>query len=264
MGDHLAPALSVLALWIASTAAILWLVNRPRATHGRSLFAGGIAGVGGLAAILLTAGSATPLAAYVSFAGGLLVWGWHELAFLTGAVAGPRKLPADPAATGWRRLREATATVIHHEIALAATAALLLSLTWNAANPAGAHAFLLLFVLRLSAKFNLHVGVPSVNGDLLPPHLAYLGSYFRQRPLTPFLTLSLVASLLLAVWLGVAAITGVPGSGAATGDALLFALAALGALEHVFLALPIRDSALWRWAIPARASNVIEGGRYGL
>jgi hypothetical protein len=36
------------------------------------------------------------------------------------------------------------------------------------------------------------------------------------------------------------------------GAALLFALAALGALEHLFLALPLRDGALWRWAIPAR------------
>ena len=28
------------------------------------------------------------------------------------------------------------------------------------------------------------------------------------------------------------------------------ALAALGAIEHLFLALPFRDGALWGWALP--------------
>jgi putative photosynthetic complex assembly protein 2 len=252
------PAMAVLAVWAASTALIVWLVNRPRETHLPSLLLATPVALAGLAAMLLTTDDDGSAAAYVSFAGGILVWGWHELAFLTGVVSGPRKAPADPTATGWRRFREAAATVIHHEVALAATLAALALLTWDSANATGTLAFALLWLFRLSAKFNLHVGVPSANGDLLPPHLAHLGSYFRQRGLSPLLVLSLGAGFGFAGALGIAAVDG------ATSVRLLFALAALGALEHVFLALPIRDSALWRWAIPARAANVIEGGRYGL
>jgi hypothetical protein len=73
------------------------------------------------------------------------------------------------------------------------------------------------------------------------------------------LALSLIGSIALAAWLGQRAAT----TGEA-GAALLFALAALGALEHLFLALPLRDSALWRWAIPARRQTSHEGGGYGL
>ena len=32
---------------------------------------------------------------------------------------------------------------------------------------------------------------------------------------------------------------------------LLTGLALLGVLEHLFLVIPLRDSALWRWAMPA-------------
>jgi hypothetical protein len=39
-------------------------------------------------------------------------------------------------------------------------------------------------------------------------------------------------------------------SEAAAAPSLLFALAALGTLELLFLALPVRDGALWRWARP--------------
>ena len=36
---------------------------------------------------------------------------------------------------------------------------------------------------------------------------------------------------------------------------LLAALIALAILEHVFMVVPIMDSVLWRWALPASASK---------
>jgi putative photosynthetic complex assembly protein 2 len=115
---------------------------------------GALAGAGGLLLIVYTAADSGPAAAYLSFIGALCVWGWHELAFLTGAVAGTRRKHAS-GARGWTRFREGTAAVIHHEIALAATALLLLSLSWGEPNQTGAAAFALLFALRLSAKLNI-------------------------------------------------------------------------------------------------------------
>lgn len=251
IAGHLLPFAATLLLWFASTALLVWLVNRPAATYRRSLIGGAVAGVGGVAVIAATMSSGSAAAAYAAFAGALAVWGWQELAFLTGAISGPRRVPATASASQARRFREATAAVIHHELALAATALLLIAMSWGAANQIGAAAFALLFVLRVSAKLNIHLGVPNLSDDLLPAQLDHLKSYFGPRRMTPALLLSVLATAALAIWLGTRALAA-PAGGEAVGASLLFALAALGALEHLFLALPVRDGALWRWAIPAR------------
>jgi putative photosynthetic complex assembly protein 2 len=251
------PVLTTLALWFASTALIVWLANRPSRTFRASLLLGGGAGLLGLMLILLTANAATPAADYAAFAGALLIWGWHELAFLTGAVTGSRRHGA-AGERGWLRFKAATAALIHHELALAATALLLLILSWGAANPTGAHAFALLLALRLSAKINIFLGVPNLSDEMMPARLGYLKSYFGAPRLHPALLLSLLGCALLTLWLGARALAA-PGD---VGAALLFALAALGALEHLFLALPVRDGVLWRWAMPAGRKSW--GGGYGL
>ncbi|WP_369812128.1 DUF3623 family protein [Mycobacterium tuberculosis] len=46
---------------------------------------GSIAGIAGLLVILLSSLSTQVWAVYLSFIGALMVWGWHELSFLTGA-----------------------------------------------------------------------------------------------------------------------------------------------------------------------------------
>ncbi len=263
LAEHLLPASAVLVLWFAGTALIVWAANRPRETYRRSLAIGGVAGAAGLLVVALAGHSNTTAAVYLSFCGALAVWGWQELAFLTGAVGGPRRGDAEPGAAGWRRFTQATATVIHHEIALAATLALLLLVTWGAPNQTGAATFALLFGLRLSAKLNLFAGVPNFSHELLPAQLRYLTSYFGPSRFGPWLLVSLVATVALAAWLGARAAAAPAGADTAAAG-LLFALAALGALEHFFLALPLRDGALWRWALPARTGAEIKGGPYGL
>lgn len=254
----------MILVWFVSTGLIAWAANRPRRTFGISLVLGGACGIAGLAAILASSASTAPWAAYTSFAGALAIWGWHELSFLTGAVMGPRRGPASDAQQPWQRFAEGTAAIIHHELALAATLVLLAVLTWSAPNRTGTEAFALLFILRLSTKLNLHVGVPNFSDELLPPHLTYLKTYFRRRPFGLTLAVSILGTIALAAWLGWRAAGLAPGTGAATAGSLLFTLAALGALEHIFIALPFRDGALWRWAVSAQSPNQIRGGGYGL
>lgn len=246
---HILPLIFVALLWFASTALVVWLDNRPRVSFANSLTITGMAALFGVGIIAAASSSATSLATYGSFVAAFAVWGWHELSFLTGTTTGPRRAPCPPDARGWTRFRMSAATVIHHEIALVATLALLFVLTWGSVNPTGAYAFALLFAMRLSTKFNVFLGVPNFSTDILPPQLAYLKSYFREARFNALMPLSLALGVAGVVWL---AQTALASTGAAAVQwSLLTGLALLGVVEHLFLVLPLRDSTLWRWAVPA-------------
>jgi putative photosynthetic complex assembly protein 2 len=248
MSAHGLPLLYVVALWFASTALVVWLDNRASRSFGSSLSVAGIFAVIGVGLIAIAARDASAFAAYASFTATFLVWGYHEMSFLMGKLTGPRRMPCPASARGWTRFKLSAQTVIYHEIALAITLALLAALTWEQANAAGAYAFAVLFAMRLSTKLNIFLGVPNFSSDILPPQLTYLKSYFRNRAFNPLMPISLLLGGALTWWLGSNAL-------AASGDAaviwsLLTGLALLGVVEHLFLVLPIGDTALWRWAIP--------------
>ncbi len=241
-----APLVFAGVLWFVATGAVLALDSRGRGRFATSLVATGALACLAVIAVVWTARDASPFAAYAAFTAALTIWGWHELAFLTGAITGPRRAPLPAGARGWTRFRLSAATLIHHEIALALTLALLAALTWRSVNPVAAQTFGLLFAMRLSTKLNIFAGVPHFDTAMLPPHLAYLASYFRTRPAGVAMALSLSGLVALAVWLGGRALAA--SGGAAVGGSLVFALVALGLLEHLFLVLPTKDAALWRWA----------------
>jgi putative photosynthetic complex assembly protein 2 len=144
---------------------------------------------------------------------------------------------------------------MHHEVALALTALLLISLSWNAVNQIGATVFVLMFAMRLISKINLFVGVPNTTSEMLPDHLAYLKTYFGPNRMTALLALSVVALTGVAAWFASLALAAPVGSAAMVGASLLFTLSLLGVLEHLFLALPFRDGMLWGWALPKRPAS---------
>ena len=256
LAGHAIPMVVTLLVWFFATGLIAWLDNRDRATFPRALVIAGACGIAGLVAVVVGSVLPTIAGAYIGFIGALMVWSWHEASFLMGAIAGPRREPSRPASRGWERFIDAGSTLIYHEIALALTALMLLSLSWNAANPTGAEVFVLLFALRLCSKLALFAGVPNQVGDMLPPHLEYLCSYFGPRRFSAVFACALVAVTVLAAMLGANALAAPAGSAAAVNASLLFAMAALGAVEHLFFALPFRDGALWGWALPARTNRI--------
>ena len=247
----LPPLLFALLMWFIGTAAVVWLDSRPRTTFAASLWLVGLAALAALALVRVGAGDTSVGGAYAGFAAAIVIWGWHEMSFLMGAIAGPRRTPCPPGATGWARFRAATAAVIHHEIAIALTALLLVALTWGRPNQAAPLTFLLLFVLRLSAKFNLFLGVPNLSDEVFPAHLAYLKSYFRKRALNPLFPFSILLGAGIAAWGWTAAEAAPAASGTSAAATLIAGLAALGVVEHLFLVLPLRDARLWRWASAA-------------
>ena len=248
MTDFAPAAFFALFTWWFSTGVLLYIDHLPRRTFKVSFaIATGLALLA-LWGLVASSQSTSNVAAYIAFVCAVVIWAWHELTFLMGFVTGPRKSPCPPDASEWHRLRLAVEIVIHHELALAATVVLMKGLTWEAPNEVGTTTFLVLWVMRLSAKFNLFLGVHNLTTEFIPDHLSYMLTYFRQARLNPLMPISVAAGTAGVVWLTGHALALPTEPFIATATGLLATTLALAVLEHLFLVLPVPDAWLWRWA----------------
>ncbi len=253
--DYLSPAGVALLLWWLSTGLVLYLDGLPERTFPWSLTIATILGIGALSALYFSARETSVSAAYIAFAGSLVAWGWHELTFLTGAITGPRKVASERPTSRWVQVREATETLIYHEVAIAATFILIVGLTYGQPNQFGTWTFLGLWLMRLSSKFNLFLGARNLGEEFLPAHLRYLSSFMRQRPMNALFPFSIVAGCLATGLAAQQALQPAATAHTATGFTLLTVLLALGVLEHLFLMVPISTKHLWRWGLRSHAAT---------
>jgi putative photosynthetic complex assembly protein 2 len=245
--DYLLPPLAAVLAWWFGTGVVMFLDGLPRATFRLTLAFATLLAAGALVCIARGAVQQSNEAAYAGFVCAVVVWGWHELTFLTGWLTGPRRRECSNPSHGPTRLREAVLAILWHELAIIGTLALIAGLTWNAPNRIALATFALLWVMRLSAKFNLFLGVRNLGEQFLPPHLTYLPSYFRRRPMNALLPVVLVASIAVVVAL-IHGATGLQG-GPRTANLLVASLLLLAVAEHLLMVLPWQGTALWRWAM---------------
>ncbi len=248
-------ALSALFLWWFSTGIILWRVrradNQGHDAHLWSVLLGLPLLLAGIAGLRATMDDTTATGAYLAFLSALAVWGWAELAFLSGIIAGPNTAPCPPLA-GWpERFARAVGTILWHEILLIALLSYIVIFSHDAPNIFGLWTFAILFFARISAKLNLFFGVPRINTEFLPRPLAHLASHFRRAPMNAVFPLSITALSFAAACL-LERIYTAPNIGAEVGFTLLTALTLLALLEHWFMVLPLPDQKLWRWMMPER------------
>ena len=253
MAAFVLPVVFVVLAWFVATGVVIALDRLPQWTFRLSLAGATVVAAAALWLARHVATDTSPRGAYLGFAAALGVWGWHEMSFLMGLVTGPRREALPRGVVGWARFRMAAATLIWHEIAMALTAVGMVALTWGQPNQIAASAFAILFVMRVSAKLNIFLGVPNLTVDFLPDHLAYLKSYFRARVFNPLFPVSVAAGTLATILLVEGA--AMASAGAAAGLTMLAALVGLATLEHWFLVLPVRDAALWRWAMSTNAGQ---------
>jgi putative photosynthetic complex assembly protein 2 len=247
-------ALATLFLWWFSTGILLWRVrvadNGGAQDHINSVIIGlPLLAIGGAAAIA----SLSDLSAngiYLAFLAALALWGWIELAFLSGVITGPNRAPCPPFTTQRDRFWRAVGTIAWHESLLVVTLLCLGLASLQADNPFAFGTFALLFVARISAKLNLFLGVPRINTQFLPKPLAHLASHFRIGRITAFFPISVSALTVFSALLMERAIN-VTHPGMSVGYALLTCLCLLALLEHWFMVLPLPDEKLWRWMMPA-------------
>ena len=256
MSELLSPmtwaVLVAIASWWLGTGVILWLVRLPARLFRTSM--------GGLTVLLVLslAGTAWSMrqlsivADYVAFISVIVMWSWHELAFLSGWVTGPRRIAQDPAARGWRRFSLAVQALLYHELALLLNFVVLCWMQMGQPNHVALCTFALLWCMRLSAKLNLHCGVPQVGEQFLPRHLVYMASYFRKSSVTGCFYVTMTLSTGAWLWLVLQAQRGAVN--VSTGWVLLASLLGLAIIEHVLMLFALPLQRLWGWAMRHRTN----------
>jgi putative photosynthetic complex assembly protein 2 len=252
-------ALAALFLWWFSTGILLWRVryadNTGNASHFWSvIYALPMLAVG-IVGLHLSLTNLSVNGVYFAFLSALAIWGWIELAFLSGIITGPN-LHSCPPDTGFAdRLLRATGTIAYHEALLVITLILIAVASANMPNQFAMWTFAVLFFARISAKLNLFLGVPRINVEFLPRPLAHLPSHFRHAKMNGFFPIAVTALTFAAgCWMERAmSATSEPRQ---IGFVLLAALTLLALLEHWFMVLPLPDQKLWRWMMPAQKSKL--------
>ena len=245
--DYVFAPLFAVFVWWFGTGVVMLLDGMPRDTFRWSLAISTLIALAALLCVHRSAQHTGVAGAYAAFTCAVLVWGWHELAFLTGWLTGPRKHACSAPQHGPTRFHEAVQVILWHELAIIGMGIGIAAITWGAPNQVATWTFALLWVMRLSAKLNLFLGVRNRGEEFLPPHLLYLASYFRRRSINALLPLSLLIGGVAAALMIMAA---VGSDGAARAGLLLVAsMLVLALLEHLLMVTPLSALALWRWAL---------------
>jgi putative photosynthetic complex assembly protein 2 len=259
-------AVSALFLWWFSTGIIIWRVKRAdlegRDAHLWSVILGLPLLIFGFGALHHSLGDGSAMGAFTGFVAALAIWGWIELAFLSGVIAGPNTRLCPPFAPMWERFLRACGTIAWHELVLMATLGVLAQISDGMVNKFGLWTFAILFFARISAKLNLFFGVPRIHTEFLPRPLAHLPSHFRIAPMNAFFPVSITA-LSFAVACFLERLWAATTDGQIIGFTLLSALTVLALLEHWFMVLPLPDQKLWRWMMPSNRAALTPANASG-
>jgi len=244
--NALAVAFAVFSWWIG-TGVILWLDRLGQRQMRWSLWLWSVLLLISVWGVQQSMASVGVVSSYIGFGSVIVMWGWHELAFLSGWLSGPRRIAMTDGAQGWLRLRQAIAAILWHELTLIANFALLAWMQQDQPNHVALCTFALLWCMRASAKLNLFFGVPLHGEQYLPPQLSYLASYFRvARPGLWFFG-SVSASAVIWLWLVWSASSGA--FELSVGWVLLASLLGLAIVEHAVMVLPWPMQKIWGWAM---------------
>ena len=246
-------------VWWFATGLVMCLARRPEDWHGTLLLTLAMPTALAALAIVAVAQETSVAGALLGFTSAVMLWGWFETSFLFGHLTGPRRAPCPPGVGNWRRFRLAFAVLRDHELALFGVLGLLVLGLWDAPNRVALDTFTALWACRLASKLCLFVGVPTVTQDMLPQRMRYLTSYFGRG--RPGLVYGLaVGALAFAAWTLLRGALVGETAFAAVGGALVGGLVALAVLEHALMALPVRDSRLWDWAVRVHGKGAQDAG----
>jgi putative photosynthetic complex assembly protein 2 len=258
MWPYALPVCYTMFVWWFSTGVILYLDGLPRRTFKWTMLASTALLLAALLGLYVTCNDTRVAGAYLAFTCALAVWAWQEVAFLLGYVTGPRREPCPPDARGWSRTGYAVQAVLHHEVALLVLGLLVAFATWDGPNQTGFWTYMVLWISRQSAKFNVFLGVRNLNETFLPIHLKYLQTYFTRKAMNPLFPVSVVVGTIVTWMLWQRALAPAISPFEVAQATFIATLLALAVLEHWFLVLPLPSEALWSWGLRSRSVSAAE------
>lgn len=227
----------VILMWGGSTGIIFYLDSLPTRTFPWSMAAASLVLIGCGYAIWVLRDNYSTGAIATSFAAGLLAWGWTEISLYMGYVTGPRKLRCVEGCSGVKHFGHAVSANLWHEI----TVILFAIAIWATANQTATWCFVMLWLMHLSARINVFLGVRNVSADFVPDHMEVLKGFLRQRNMNPLFPFSCTLLTGLLIYL-----VTFPQTFEIT---MAATLVAIGLLEHILLMLPLPTEKLWTWAL---------------
>ncbi len=233
----LAAAAFVLLMWCVFTAVIFYLDSLPTRTFKWSMAAATVVLLGCAIAILVFKDDSSTFAIAASFAAGLLVWGWTEMALYMGFVTGPRKTRCVEGCSGAAHFGHAVNANLWHEIVVIVFAAAI----YLSGNDTALWCFVMLWLMHLSARLNVFLGVRNVSAEFVPDHMDVLKGFLRKRKMNPLFPFSFAGLTALTIYLAA-----LPQTFEISMAAIL---AAIGLLEHILLMLPLPAEKLWTWSL---------------
>ena len=252
---YILPALFALFAWWFSTGLIMYLDGLPRRSFRWSMLGATVLLAASLWGLQASSAELSVRAAYCAFTCGLLAWGWQEISFYMGFVTGPRRAPCPEGCGGWRHFGHAIQTSLWHELAIIASGAAVIGLTWHQPNQVGTWSFMVLWWMHQSAKLNVFLGVRNLNEEFLPEHLQFLRSFLKKKSMNLLFPVSITVSMVIMVRLVQAATAAHASDFEAAGFTFLATMMGLAIVEHWLLMLPLPAAALWGWSLKSRKAG---------
>ncbi len=243
----IAAIIFVVVMWSVSTAVIVFLDSLAPRTFKFSMAAATlILVICGVVMVQLRDDDST-LAIATSFAAGMLAWGWTEMALYMGYLTGPRKQRCAEGCSGVHHFGHAIAANLWHELAVIVLAIAI----YLGSNDVAFWCFSMLWLMHLSARLNVFLGVRNVSAELVPDHMDVLKGFLRRRRMNPLFPFSCVALVALCAFL-----IALPQTFEIT---MAATLAVIGLLEHVLLMLPLPTEKMWTWTLSQKTNPVSPG-----
>ena len=235
--------LVVVAVWWLGTGIVLRLQQRLIPTNLSTSVGIIFIACLGFGVLLLTRQNLSWISIISGFISAVVVWGCIELSYYLGRIAGTHQSICPPSITTWARFKLALGTSIWHELLVTGLGLLLILLFYKASNTVGLYTYMVLWLMRWSAKLNLFLGVPNFNTSWIPARLAYISSYIRTGTITPFFFISILsASFVVFQLLSKSTQVGIEQPLIYIIPAILLILAIV---EHVFMLLPFQEVKMW-------------------
>lgn len=254
------PILYTLFLWWFSTGIIFLVYRRSRKFVQRSFMGGTLALIVAFIGIITTRALSHPRDVYLAVTCAVMVWAWQVASYYLGFVTGPHNKHYLIHDAGWERsvmnrFRLALHFSIYHELLAAATGLLIAALVWSSANRWALWMYLALWLMHISARLNVFLGVRNFRIELLPQQMHYMGSLLGKRQVNVLFPFSVVAASVVALLLFHQGLQVETDPAHRAGYMIVGMMILLGAIEHWMLVLPIPAAILGLGILPLNEND---------